>query len=528
MSNPDTDWMPHPDGKPDSIDWPEPQPIDVALPPVKAFPLAALPDPLREVVEDITWRMQVPPDYVAACELVALAACVNRRAFVQPKARDTSWTEPLNLWGVLIGRPASLRTPVMSAALRPLHAIEKFWRECYQSDLDQFELDREQAELRRAAWRSAVKAEMKRGMQVIEGGAHRKGDDTSLPPPDTTLVEPACRRLIVSDTTMESLQLILSVNPAGVLLARDELAGWLAQMSRPDHGGDRQFYLSCWSGDVPYTTDRITRDQVHIPHCCLSVLGTMNPSRLQAYLHDAIQAGGAADDGFAQRLQIAVWPDMTSQWEWVDEERMSHHLAEAIFQNLSALNPDTPVRLRFSSDAQEFFAHWLGGLETDIRSDYLHPAMVSHLGKFRGLMPKLAGLFWLARWAAFQPPSPLAEINYMDLDMAQRAAQVCRPYLESHAQRMYYSVVGSNMLAAANLAEKIQQGKVPIENGILKRSAVWKKGWTGLNRPELVAAAAPILEECGWLHPLAETSGPQGGRPAIRWAVNPRIWEPKA
>jgi hypothetical protein len=79
------------------------------------------------------------------------------------------------------------------------------------------------------------------------------------------------------------------------------------------------------------------------------------------------------------------------------------------------------------------------------------------------------------------------------------------------------------MLAAANLAKKIQEGKAPIENGILERRAVWKKGWTGLDTPERVAAATPILEECGWLRPIAETPGPQRGRPPIRWWVNPRI-----
>jgi putative DNA primase/helicase len=383
-------------------DWPEPLPVDFSLPPVLPFKLDALPAPLHEVTEDVSRRMQVPPDYRAACLVTELAGCVNRRGQIQPKALDPSWVEVLNLWGVLIGRPDTLRTPVMMSLLAPLYDIEGFWRECYQSDLEQFQVDSESAELRRAAWRAAVKSELKKGMRVIQGGPVRdQSAQVHFPPPDTILVEPACKRMIVTDTTVESLQVILEANPAGVLLVRDELAGWLAQMQKPDRGGDRQFYLSAWSGNVSYTTtDRISRDQVHVKHCCLSVLGTMNPSRLQAYLHDAIQAGGAADDGFAQRLQMAVWPDMPADWEYVDQPPKPNRLAETVFKKLASLDCATPVRLRFSSDAQEFFVDWLKKLEARIRSDDVHPAMVAHLGKYRGLMPKLSGLFWLADWAA--------------------------------------------------------------------------------------------------------------------------------
>jgi putative DNA primase/helicase len=293
-------------------------------------------------------------------------------------------------------------------------------------------------------------------------------------------------------------------------------------MTKPDRGGDRQFYLSAWSGNVPYCTDRITRDQVYIAHCCLSVLGTMNPSRLQAFLRDAIQAEGAADDGFAQRLQIAVWPDMPATWEYVDQPPVPNRLAEFVFKKLASLDGETPVQLRFDPEAQEFVAGWLGDLETRIRSEDIHPAMASHLGKYRGLLPKLSGLFYMADWAA-GPPHPLDEVNFINLETTQRAAQVCRPYLESHAERMYHSVVSERILAAADLARKIQQGKVSIADGILERRVVWKKGWTGLNTPELVAGAAQILEESGWLRPIPEVPGPLGGRPPIRWWVNPRI-----
>jgi hypothetical protein len=55
-----------------------------------------------------------------------------------------------------------------------------------------------------------------------------------------------------------------------------------------------------------------------------------------------------------------------------------------------------PLQLKFALDAQELFAEWIQELEHKLRSDELHPALVSHLAKYRSLMPSLALLFELA------------------------------------------------------------------------------------------------------------------------------------
>src|SRR4051812_39981006 len=78
---------------PTESQWLEPEPLGSELPPVPAFDPELLPDALRPWCIDIAARMQVPLDFPAVAAVAALGAAVMRRAKIQPKALDTSWTE---------------------------------------------------------------------------------------------------------------------------------------------------------------------------------------------------------------------------------------------------------------------------------------------------------------------------------------------------------------------------------------------------------------------------------------------------
>jgi Protein of unknown function (DUF3987) len=78
---------------------------------------------------------------------------VNRRAVIQPKAKDTGWTVPPNLWGGIVARPGFLKSPALQACVAPLQAIEQKWRREDAEALKRFALEKEEHELRYAAWR---------------------------------------------------------------------------------------------------------------------------------------------------------------------------------------------------------------------------------------------------------------------------------------------------------------------------------------------------------------------------------------
>ncbi len=99
-----------------------------------------------------------------------------------------------------------------------------------------------------------------------------------------------------------------------------------------------------------------------------------------------------------QRFQVLVYPDAPREWRYVDRLPNSAAITRAAqtYRRLASMDSAEPLRLRFASDAQELFIDWLQALESKLRSDELHPALVSHLAKYRKLMPALALLFELA------------------------------------------------------------------------------------------------------------------------------------
>ena len=114
--------------------WPEPEPLADALPDVAQFDLELMPESFRPLVKDVAERMQVPPDFPAVAAIAALAGVTNRRAMIQPKRNDDTWTVVPNLWGGIVAPPGMLKSPVLSCMTQPARAIESEWRKAHEDE----------------------------------------------------------------------------------------------------------------------------------------------------------------------------------------------------------------------------------------------------------------------------------------------------------------------------------------------------------------------------------------------------------
>ena len=165
------------------------------------------------------------------------------------------------------------------------------WIEEHEAKLGAYEAAKEEYDIRYAAWKDKAKQ-----------AAKKKGEP--LPErPDEKPESPALRRLIMNDATFEALHQIMCDNPSGVLVIRDELTGWLAMLDKQGREGERAFCLQAWNGDTGHTIDRIGRGKIHVPACCMSLFGGIQPGRLRSYLSEAL-ADGPANDGLIQRFQV--------------------------------------------------------------------------------------------------------------------------------------------------------------------------------------------------------------------------------
>ena len=67
--------------------------------------------------------MQCPLDFVGVPATIALGSVIGRKIGVRPQCR-TDWIEVPNLWGCIVGRPGTMKSPAMQQALAPLHRLE--------------------------------------------------------------------------------------------------------------------------------------------------------------------------------------------------------------------------------------------------------------------------------------------------------------------------------------------------------------------------------------------------------------------
>jgi len=137
---------------------------------------------------------------------------------------------------------------------------------------------------------------------------------------------------------------------------------------------------------------------------------------------------------------------------------------------------------------------------------------LSHVAKYRSLMPALALIFHLIDGVDAGTRGPVSRAA-----VAQAAAW-CE-YLAAHARRLYGAVTDAARVAAALLATRLSHGRLASP---FTAREVYRQEWTGLTEPRVVQGALECLEELGWIRPEA-LRAPDGGRPTVRFHLNPRL-----
>lgn len=492
--------------------WPDPLPLPDGLPPVAPFDFALLPEALKPWATDIVERMQCPPDFVAVPLMCALGAVIGRKVGIRPQA-STDWTVTANTWALLIGRPGVIKSPAMESALSPMKRLVAKAVEKYNEEVKQYEISKIANKLRAEAAEKAARAALK------------NDPDANIKDLLTTEQEetPILKRYIANDTTAAALGELHRQNPNGLLVFRDELVSLLKMLDQQENSEARGFYLTGWNGDSPYTFDRISRGMnLYIPATCISLLGSTQPGRIGQYVR-ATLTGGDSDDGLLQRFGLVVWPDTTPSWKevdrWPDDE--AKRKAFKVFERLDKLDalsigaqqdkgidgePEGCPYLRFNTDGLGLFREWRQDLETKLRSGDLHAALESHFSKYRKLVPGLALIIHLSN-------GDIGPVGKQAVLMALAWAE----YLETHAQRLYASVIAPEVETAKRILKKIKTGNL---SAVLTVRQIWRPQWTGLTDLDMVKSGVKLLEDFGY---FIKNKKSTGGRHLEEYEVNPKV-----
>jgi putative DNA primase/helicase len=496
-----------------------PWPTRKPLPPLRceapSMPAALVPPALRTWLTDEAARLGACLEFLAVPAIVAAGSLLGRSLTIRPKARDR-WTVSPNLWGANVGRPSALKTPAQSAALAPLRRIAneafedfKTARDIAAARVHIFEKKREGL-LRKVASGKIADASAETMLRDMEGEiASAKASARR-------------RRLTVNDATVEALQEILSANPRGILQVRDELSGWLRQLDRDGHEADRPFFLEAYEGGLygDFESDRVARGNTRTAGPCVSILGTIQPGRLDRYVRGAV-AGRDGADGLLQRFQLIAWPDDSpTRGEDREPDAIAFEEALRVFRALDSGTPSTfgaeeeegaPPFLRFAPDAQALFDKWQDVHYREIRADSLKaaPFFEEYLVKQRKTVPALALIFHAVSVVAGSAPPGPVPASALDLALNWGA------FLRSHGEKVYAVELRSNVAAAEALAAKLEARAVPDGATV---SDLGERDWAGLEEPALVHAALDVLEHVGWVRRVPE---PTAGRTRIVIRVHP-------
>lgn len=383
---------------------PEPQPQapdvseadDESPPPAltwKPYPIEALPRPLCDFVEAAAEAMGCDSSFVALPLLTACGAGVGLTRRLKVKA---DWAVPPILWSIIVGESGSLKTPALKTALQWLQDRQEAWFKDYESKRAEYEQDRLVYEKALSEWRRDKEA----------------GEPPREPEP------PVAKRILVADTTMEALAPILQANPRGVLLSRDELAGWVGAFDRYAHtqGGDIAFWLSCYNA-VAHTVDRRSKGTLYVPNAGVWITGGIQPGTLQRAFTLPLR-----ESGLLARFLLTWPPRRVKRWT---EAEIPQELTEAVgrlFDRLLTLTfesgPDGepgPRMVVLSPEAkacyQDFFnrhAEELANATGDLAAAF---------SKLEEIPLRLGLVLHLTRWAAGEPVNP----GVVDLESMRRA-----------------------------------------------------------------------------------------------------------
>jgi len=278
----------------------------------RPFPTDALPQVVGRFVSEASIAIGCDPAFIVLPTLACLARAIGNKRVIRLKR---TWDEPAIIWAAIVGKSGTHKSPALKVAIAMLQRKQAVAIEDYQEAVQRYAQECAHYEREFAAWKRT------------------KGTE----PPPWEPLEPVCLRFIVSDITIEALVDRLAGQYDGVLLVRDELAGWINGIAeyKGGKGSDTGHWLSTWSGE-PLTVDRKTgaRKMLHVPRAAVSIVGGIQPGILrQAIGREHMQ------DGLCARLLLASPEPKPIVWRDDVIAANTYEAMDALLEQLLALEP---------------------------------------------------------------------------------------------------------------------------------------------------------------------------------------------
>ena len=448
------------------------------------FPVDALPEPVRGFVQAGAKAVGTDPAQLATVILPPLASAIGNSAVIRLKS---GWTEPAVLWMALIAESGDGKSVNLDLALKPIRRRQAVAIDVFNDAMKQYEADCQTYESDRKAWQAKGRA---------------KGE----PPPEKP-EEPTCKRFYCSDTTVEALADRLQRTPRGILLARDELAGWLGSFDAYKNSrGDVAHWLSMYNArDLLVDRKSAGQKPLFAPRACVSIVGTIQPGTFRRFVGPEHY-----ENGLTPRLLVAMPPRHARRWTEAVIDRQTQEAMNNLFGRLYALQPGTdengkpiPTELDLTQDGKREWVRFYNDHAGLLLEAVGHRAAV--LSKIEAVAARLSLIIHLVRLAA--DDSTLCDAEAIDAESV--VAGICIGRWFAHEADRVYAILQENEEAAdqRELVEWIRRKGGRVSARDLQR------GPRQFRAPEIGEAALVEMVKQGFGRWEDDLPGPDGGRP---------------
>jgi hypothetical protein len=396
--------------------WPEPDMAILRLQRREApkLPIEIFGEGWSRWIEGSAEASACPIDYVAAPLLAAASAVIGHARW--PRAGET-WAEPPHLWCASVGDSGDGNSPGADVIYRHvMPEVERRMTIDFPDQLREAQAAIEIAKAKHDNWKSELREAIKAGKAPPQ-------------PPPPVPEEPIAPRLVLSDATIERVAVLLArAAPKGVMMTRDELAGWLIGMTAYNDRA-RAFWIEAYGGR-PYRVDRVKHpDPIMVPRLAVSWHGGIQPERLAKVMREA-------NDGLLARFTW-FWPEPipfrivdkppAADWPVASFDRLR------LLDPTASVNGPQPLMVPLTPGAVGRLERF--GKLLQEKKEESAGLMRSAIGKARGLTLRLSHvlehLYWCAKDGYSAPPDVIKE------DTLLAAAQFVSEYAMPMAERTY-------------------------------------------------------------------------------------------
>jgi hypothetical protein len=471
--------------------------------PPPGLPLNVFGHEWRVWIEDVADAACCAADYVAGPLLASVSVMIGNARWAQAWP---SWEEPPHLWVGAVGDSGDGKSPGADALFR--HVLPELERRMAADFPDQHR-----------EWQAASEAHTARMEEWKTSIRKAKESNTPpLPPEGKPPPEPQSPRLRQNDVTIERVATLLATAaPKGLLMVRDELAGFLIGMTQYTDAA-RPFWLEAFGGRQYRVERQKNPEPIVVPRLAVAWFGGIQPERLSEVMQEA-------DDGLLARF-CWLWPEpvpfaIPSRAPGIDAA-IARLDRLRLLQLQDTPSGPMPTLVPVTSSALTPFVAFCRDLQQG--RDLTAGLLRSTYGKARGLTLRIAlvldHLWWCARDGFDPPPSDISAAS------VEAAIVLVKDYLLPMAARTYGDAASTqaerNITTLARWIARERPDEVRTRS--LQRGEPPSTPLPGLKQAEHIHAACKALVDAGWLLQPTGASAPKGGRPPAVYPVNPLLW----